>query len=321
MEAAKPTQDPPQVSVVMPLFNAERHIRAAVSSVLDSNLRSLECIVVDDGSTDGSIESLSAISDPRFRLLKIPASRGPSRPRNVGIAEARSNYVALLDADDLLKPDKLSAAVAALDRHPAAGILFTNYERISESGDLLDRDALASYGTLRSLLGHDPSAHEVLIPQEHFARGLLYENFIGTSGVVMRKDALARVGGFDETLTYSEDRDLWFRFAHDGPALYLSCVGHSYRVSPASLSFRPGSRQARSRIAVLERERQRWRSAAAKRQIDRLIAENMSAVAYDERRQGNRLRATATFLKAWSKSPRSRYLVSALGSLRPWKPQ
>ncbi len=321
METAKPPRDPPQVSVVMPLFNAERHIHAAVSSVLESDLRSLECIVVDDGSTDDSIQRLSTISDARFRLLKIPASRGPSRPRNVGIAEARSRYVALLDADDLLKPDKLTRAIAALDRNPGAGILFTNYERISESGEVLDRDALASYRTLHSLITRDSSTQEVLIPQEQFAWGLLHENFIGTSGVVMRREALARVGGFDESLTYSEDRDLWFRFAHDGPALYLPGVGHSYRVSASSLSFRPGSRQARSRIDVLERERRRWRSAAARRQIDRLIAENMSAVAYDERRQGNPLRATATFLRAWSKCPRSQYILSALGSLRPRRPQ
>src|SRR5579871_2952051 len=183
METARPPQDPPQISVVMPLFNAERHIRAAVNSVLDSDLRSLECIVVDDGSTDDSIERLATITDARFRLLKIPASGGPSRPRNVGIAEARSRYVALLDADDLLKPDKLTRAVAALDRHPDAGILFTNYERISESGEILHPDALASYRMLRSLLPQDSNTHEVLIPQEQFARGLLHENFIGTSGV------------------------------------------------------------------------------------------------------------------------------------------
>ena len=154
-----------------------------------------------------------------------------------------------------------------------------------------------------------------LILQREFARGLLYENFIGTSGVVLRKNVLDRIGTFDESLSYSEDRDLWFRLAHDCDALYHDRIGHSYRIAAGSLSLRPGSHQARSRIETLQREKDRWTSAPERRQIDRLIAENLAAVAYDYRRTGQRLASVRTFLQALATYPEGRWLRGAVGSL------
>jgi len=154
-----------------------------------------------------------------------------------------------------------------------------------------------------------------LIRQPDFARGLLYENFIGTSGVVLRKSVLDRIGTFDEKLSYSEDRDLWFRLAHDCDALYHDRIGHSYRISEGSLSLRPGSHQARSRIETLQREKARWNSAQERRQLDRLIAENLAAIAYELRRSGRRFASTGKFLQALATAPERRWLRGALGSL------
>ena len=102
----------------MPLYNAERHVEAAIRSALASDLESIEVIVVDDGSSDASLAIARSIDDPRLTVLAQPPSGGPSRPRNAGIAHARSAYIALLDADDLLKPHKLSSALTALDSTP-----------------------------------------------------------------------------------------------------------------------------------------------------------------------------------------------------------
>jgi len=140
----EPTADAARVSVVMPVHNAERHVESALRSVLASDLREIEVIVLDDGSTDRSLGIVRSIDDPRLQSIILEASGGPSRPRNIGIARARAPYVALLDADDLLKPDKLSTAVAALDRHPQAGIAFADYERIDDAGALLESSTLAA---------------------------------------------------------------------------------------------------------------------------------------------------------------------------------
>jgi glycosyltransferase involved in cell wall biosynthesis len=314
--ALPPATGAARVSVVMPVYNAARHLEAALRSALASSLVELEVIVVDDGSTDGSLEIARAIADPRVLVITQRASGGPSRPRNVGIARSRAPYVALLDADDLLKPDKLSAAVAALDAHPGAGLAFADFERIDDEGRVIERTTLAGYPVFQSLKARPAAAGWRVLPSEEFARGLLYENFIGTSGVILRRSALEHLGTpFDETLTYSEDRDLWFRLAHAGEALYSPRVGHSYRVTPGGLSLRPGARQAHSRIEVLRRERARWQERGALRQIDRLIAENLAAVAYDHRRCGRRFSSVATFLRAALTSPESRWMRAALGSL------
>jgi glycosyltransferase involved in cell wall biosynthesis len=309
--------DSVRVSVVMALYNAESYVRPAIGSALASDLRQLEVIVVDDGSRDASAEVVAAIDDPRVTLVRSPASGGPSRPRNTGIARARAPYIALLDADDLLKPHKLSAAIAALERHPQAGFAFGDFERIDAHGELLEASTLAGYPMFQSLAAVELQPPWRLIPQAELARGLLYENFIGTSGVVMRKELLDEIGGFDETLVCSEDRDLWFRAAHHGAALYYNEVGHSYRVIPSSLSHGPVIRNARCRIAVLQREKTRWTDAAARGQVEQLITENLANIAYAYRQSRRRFAAVLLFLQAFARSGQLRWLRGAFGSLLP----
>lgn len=307
----------PRVSVVMPLYNAEKHVEAAIRSALASDVHNLEVIVVDDGSSDASLAVVRSIHDPRLTLITQPPSGGPSRPRNVAIARARAPYVALLDADDLLKPDKLSSALAAMDQHPAAGIAFGDYERIDPAGRLLAPATLIGYPQLQSLLTYPCGYKWHSIPQREFARGLLYENFIGTSGAVLRRSVLQQVGLFDERLNYSEDQDLWFRLAHTCDALYQATVGHSYRVTAGSLTLRPGSQQGRQRITVLRRERARWSSAAELRQIDRRIAENLAGIAWEQRKNGRRAASIVTFTQAFITSPSLRWVRGAVRSLLP----
>jgi hypothetical protein len=96
-----------------------------------------------------------------------------------------------------------------------------------------------------------------LIPRSELERGLLSANFIGTSGVVLRKNVLSEIGAFDESLRYCEDRDLWLRLAHPCSALYREQIGHSYRLAAGSLTYKPTVRTARDRITVFRREKAR----------------------------------------------------------------
>jgi hypothetical protein len=117
-----------------------------------------------------------------------------------------------------------------------------------------------------------------LIPQSELARGLLYEKFIGTSGVVVRKNLAVTLGGFDESLAIGDDLDLWFRLAHCCDALYSPSIGHSYRVRSTSVVHGPPLRNGVSRLKVLRRERARWHDRASRRQLDRRIAENFAVI-------------------------------------------
>lgn len=304
-----------RASVVMAAYNAEKYVAQAVRSALASDLRDIEVIVVDDGSEDRTSHIVSDIGDPRVVLVRLQPSGGPSRPRNVGIARARAPYVAFLDSDDLIKPWKLSAAVAALDRHPEAGFLFADFERIDANGKVVAPDAIAGYPVFSTLTSVPVGDGWSFMPQAELARGLLYENFIGTSGVVLRKHLLTEIGPFDDSLTYSEDRDLWFRLGHSYGALYSSRIGHSYRMTPGSLTYGPAVRNARHRITVLRREKSRWKDRSAHRQLNHLIAENLAAIGYEHRLSRDRLGSMAMFVQAFATSPEVRWLRGLLGSV------
>ena len=304
-----------RVSVVIPLYNAERYVEASVRSALASDLSELEIVIVDDGSTDRSAEIVRQIEDPRIVLIQVRASGGPARPRNVGIERARAPYVALLDADDLIKPDKLSSAVSALDRHPEAGFAFADFEQIDADGRILQSSVIARNRAFREVASEPGEDSWRLIPRTELERGLVGSNFIGTSGVILRKSVLSDIGVFDETLVYSEDRDLWFRLAHRCSALYREQIGHSYRVAPGSLTYKPTLRTARDRITVLRHEKARWKSRCERRQLDRLIAENLATIGYEYRRSRNRFRSVASFLQAFVTHADVRWMRALVGSL------
>jgi glycosyltransferase involved in cell wall biosynthesis len=312
--------DRAHVSVVMPVYNAERYVEASVRSVLASDLRELEIVIVDDGSTDRSAEIVRQIADPRIVLIQVSNSGGPARPRNVGITRAVAPYVALLDADDLLKPDKLSSAVAALDRHPEAGFAFADFEKIDGDGRILEDSVIAENAAFRELASDPDRDSWRLISRGELKRGLLVGNFIGTSGVILRTSVLADVGLFDERLVYCEDRDLWFRLAHRCSALYRDQIGHSYRVAPGSLTYKPTMRTARDRITVFRREKARRKTRRERRQLDRQISDNLATIGYEYRRSRKSLRAAAAFLHAFVTHRDVRWMRALVGSLVSWRP-
>jgi len=305
----------PRVAVVIPAHNAERYIAATVRSALAADTPDVEVLVVDDGSTDRTVAQARTIDDPRLIVTSIAASGGPSRPRNIGIRQARAPYVSLLDSDDLLKPGKLAASAAALDRWPSAAFAFGNYERIDEDGNVFVTSSSYLYPMLRRIKSQPVSDAWQLIAQSDLARALAYENFIGTSGVVMRKDLAIAVGGFDETITCGEDVDFWFRLAHRYDALYSPGVGHSYRVHSASiLRGGPPIENSSSCISVLRRERARWAERGARRQLDRRIAAHLDVIGYQERLRRKRWRAVRSSLRAYATAPDGHRLVNLISA-------
>ena len=292
----------------MPAYNTEHYIVAAVRSALEAGELETEVIVIDDGSTDRTVAEVCALDNPRVTVIPISASGGPSRPRNIGLANARAPYISLLDSDDLLKPGKLAASIAALERSPSAGFAFGDYEKMDADGHVFETSFTYAYPVFRGLKTERAGGDWQLIPQSELARGLLYENFIGTSGVVFRRDLVIALGGFDETLPNGDDLDLWFRLAHRCDALYSPRIGHSYRVRSASVARRPSVRNAVSRIKVLRHERARWQDRTARRQLDRRIAENLAVIGYQQRLQKERWLAVRSYLHAYATSPDSRWL-------------
>ena len=190
----------PRVSVVIPAFNRAGTIREAAESVLSQSFDDLELIVVDDGSSDGTLTALEAVSDSRLRVLALRENRGVSVARNRGIDAARAPWVAFQDSDDLWRRDKLARQMALLEA-PGA-------------------DYIAAYCGME-ITKLDGGTRYVPDPTLHYRAGdvlpdLVFCSFISTQTLVVRRDVLETVGGFDEDQRALVDWELMLRVAQRG---------------------------------------------------------------------------------------------------------
>jgi hypothetical protein len=126
-----PISDPPKVTVFIPVYNREQYIGPAIDSILAQSYPNYELLLIDDGSTDRSVEIMRAYTDPRIRLTSNGDNLGIPKTRNKGIELARGEYMAMLDSDDLAHPKRLEKQVAFLDRHP-------DYAEVGSWGQAID---------------------------------------------------------------------------------------------------------------------------------------------------------------------------------------
>lgn len=187
---------PPRISVILPVWNREWIVLASVQSVLGQTFRDLELIIIDDGSTDGTIRRLATLDDPRVRVIACPTNRGAAAARNVGISEARGPLIAFQDSDDLWIETHLESLVQRFDASgPRVGLTYC--VKVVRHGDRTWQTPAKN---------QEP-------PQGNVLSDLLRENFISTPAALVRRSCLEHVGGFDESLPSLEDWELWIRVA------------------------------------------------------------------------------------------------------------
>jgi teichuronic acid biosynthesis glycosyltransferase TuaG len=241
----------PEVSVVVPAYNAQRWLGATLQSILAQQAVALEVLVVDDHSTDGTAALVREFEarDARVRGLNTAAnSGGPAGPRNLGIEAARSGWIALCDADDLWHPRKLSLQLACARADDATLVC-------SAIADFAD--GTNPLAVLDKALPPSLPARALHLP------AMMLKNRIATSSVLCRRDAILAAGGFDtgRRLVAVEDYDLWLRLlAHrDLRAVRIDEPLVAYRRFPGSISANKG-RQALKVLHVLKRAaaRQGW---------------------------------------------------------------
>jgi glycosyltransferase involved in cell wall biosynthesis len=292
----------PRISVIMPCYNAVQFLEEALCSVLGQDRVDLEVILVDDGSTDDPESVVRRLGDHRVRYLRTPASGGPSRPRNLGIAQARGRFVFFFDADDVMMPGKLSTQVALMTGHPELAMSFTNFKVVSPLGATIVPDFLAGYETFHQVRRLGPGDNGGL-QREALFLALLRANFIGTSGVAVRRDVLERVGGFDVDLASSEDVDLWLRIARDHDCGYVDIVGHAYRQHPASLMHQFEARHPLSRIEVIRRRLPDVSDPLTRRVMSRRLADNHVNLGFIAQVQGDAALARRHYLDSLRLAP------------------
>lgn len=195
------------ISVIMPAYNAGRFIREAIDSVLAQTHSDWELIVVDDGSTDDTIELARQYQDPRIRLFALEHSGYSSRVRNFGLAQARGEFIAFLDADDLYESDALESLLAHLLKNPAC-IAVHGFERfINERGEPI----LSPWA--KHLLPDDDGQFRLSPDYDHSFEKFLFEaqDFCQLQALMLRRLTLQRIGSFEERLYHSQDKHFYLR--------------------------------------------------------------------------------------------------------------
>lgn len=194
---------PPRVSVIITTYNHEAFIAEAVQSVLDQTYSDYELIVVDDGSTDGTLEEISRFAE-KVSLVRQP-NQGVAASRNTGIRRAQGELVAFLDGDDLWEPEKLECQVAAAGDHPASGLIAVDGIKFS-GASILQPSLLAP--SMADLLSGRTSVSLRCYEQ------LLRQNVIcTTSQVMVPRRVLEVVGLSDRAFPLASDHDLYIRIA------------------------------------------------------------------------------------------------------------
>lgn len=213
-------------SVVIPVYNKAPYVVRTLTSVLSQNFDDYEIIVVDDGSTDGSMQKLSQVQSPKLRIIQ-QENQGVAVARNTGILAARGEYIAFLDADDAWLPEYLQTIDRLVETYPQSDIFVTAYEIAMARKKNTSTQLVPEEGCLESYWTTLTNKYD----------------FVWTSATTIRKSALVRAGLFKPGEKIGQDLDMWARVARNNPRVAYSakiCVSYT----------RNATENARTRVKI-----------------------------------------------------------------------
>lgn len=189
----------PLVSIILPVYNSEKHLREAIDSILNQTYTNFELIVIDDGSTDGSISIIQSYKDNRIILYKNSTNTGLVKTLNAALKLCSGTYIARMDGDDICLPDRISSQTDYLNNNPNVTMVDCIMEYIDENGLRLNK------------------YNSSTISPQSIKYNLPYSNVLGHSSIMMRKEPYLHYG---YRHTDFEDYDLWLRMVNDGLVIH-----------------------------------------------------------------------------------------------------
>ena len=304
----------PLVSVIVPSYNIESHIRQTLDAILAQRGAELEVIVVDDGSTDRTCDLVESYGT-RVQLLR-QANAGVCAARNRGWRTARGDYLCFVDHDDVWHPDKLALQLAEFARDPDLGLVYTDFVFWSP-------DAKGEYPAPESVWRDTPGLDEDLSGWVYHQ--LLLDCWVLTSTAMIRREALERCGGFDEALPYSEDWDLWLRLSREYRFAKLRQVTTLYRQIPTQGSRRFRARDYRTELLTAAAARWGEASPDGRRSPSGVFRRRLSQYhmghGFSCLKAEEMALARSSFMAAWSVRRMSiKPLIYLVAALLGWRP-
>lgn len=207
----------PKVTVFMPVYNASRYLEKAIKSILAQTYRDFEFLIIDDGSTDNSVEIIASFNDKRIRLVRNEKNIGLLEVLNEGMRLSRGEYIARMDSDDISLPTRLKKQVSFLDAHKDCAVVGSWAALIDEN----DKPTSVAW--------------KDRVPSEHIPIMLFFHNCFVHPSVIIRR-ALLPTDPFHKGFTPSEDYELWLRLAKKGTLANIYEVLVQYRVHASNIS-------------------------------------------------------------------------------------
>ena len=242
----------PEISVILPVFNAERTLAASVESVLQQSFNNFELIAIDDGSTDRSGQILRSFRDPRIRVIEHQSNRGLVAALNDGLQEAAGALIARQDADDVSMPIRFALQRAVLAEEPRLGAVGAALQLVRDG----TRSDVWSYPL-------SPTA----------ARWqALFKTPVAHSVAMFRRNCAMQVGGYSETFKYAEDYDLWSRLLKVADIKSLPAALLNYSLDPAGISRSKSCEQRAVHCEIAARNMQELLGTAVPPNIVRILA-------------------------------------------------
>jgi glycosyltransferase involved in cell wall biosynthesis len=212
-------QNPPKISVIMPVYNCAEYLKEALASLLVQTFEDFEIIAINDGSTDNSLSILEKFAkiDKRIRVISQENS-GIVTVLNRGIEESKGEYIARMDADDVSFPDRFSSQVEVFTSHPDTSLVYGNFEVIDEQGQFLYRE---------------------LVPplNEDVQNALFVRNPIAHGSVMFRKSIIDTVGYYSDDYGPTEDLELWMRVSERGTMRGTGTPLYRWRINTQGITM------------------------------------------------------------------------------------
>lgn len=222
----------PLVTVFMPAFNGEAYIEKAIQSVLNQSFTDFELLIINDGSTDGTLDIVRKFTDPRIRLIHNDGNKGLTFTRNRGIEEAKGQYIAILDCDDLAMPDRLKAQIAFLNSNPEIAMCGGQAITIDESGKQI--------GNLNVMAG-----------DKNISPELVFHNTFINSTLMIKRSAMLESGGYRD-YSPAEDYELSYRISLHHPVANLNKVLVAYRLHGNNISKVQNEKIINAELRIIE---------------------------------------------------------------------
>jgi hypothetical protein len=222
-----PLDNCPKVTVIMPVYNAEKYLREAVDSILSQTFSDFEFLILNDGSTDHSIDILNSYDDSRILIHSSDVNKGLIYQLNLGLNLSRGTYIARMDADDISLQDRFERQIAYLDNHPEVAVLGGTMQSMTEDG-------------------LNCSLYRASINAEEIAR----KGDLAHPTVMIRSDAIKAVKGYRNAFVAAEDYDLWLRLGENYILANLEDVLIRYRIHSNQISVMRSCQQALSALGA-----------------------------------------------------------------------